>query len=115
MILGGKDQRFFAESILGKMIKEGIYVKEKIRNGSVRVYLAYKRALSNIKGSPTMEYIIVIAVGAAFATLLYNVFSGEDNSIFKTIKDKVEKTIQNSLNGSGGSGSGAGQSQQTPP
>lgn len=87
-------------------------MKEKVQKGLVRAYLAYKKALSNIKGSPTMEYVIIIAVGAAFATLLYNIFSGEDNEIAKTIKDGikglVEDKVKDTMGGSGGNPGGDG-------
>ena len=78
-------------------------MKERIQRGIVRAYLGYKRVLSNMKGSPTMEYIIVIAVGAAFAALLYNVFKGESGeSIMTTIKNFVQDKLNENLNGGSG-------------
>ena len=79
-------------------------MKEKVQKGLVRAYLAYKKALSNIKGSPTMEYVIIIAVGAAFATLLYNIFSGENNAIAKTIREGINKLISNKIQSTIGGG-----------
>ena len=79
-------------------------MKEKVQKGLVRAYLAYKKALSNIKGSPTMEYVIIIAVGAAFATLLYNIFSGEDNSIAKTIREGIEDLVEEKVTETTGGG-----------
>lgn len=75
-------------------------MKERVQKGLVRSYLAYKRVLSDIKGSPTMEYIVIIAVGALFAGILYNVFSGDNaEGIMKKIKKFVEEQIDNTLNG----------------
>jgi len=79
-------------------------VKEKVQKGLVRAYLGYKKALSDIKGSPTMEYVIIIAVGAAFATLLYNIFSGEDNSIAKTIREGIEDLVEEKVKETTGGG-----------
>lgn len=88
-------------------------MKEKVQKGLVRAYLGYKKALSDIKGSPTMEYVIIIAVGAAFATLLYNIFSGDDNKIANTIRkgieDLVKDKIDNTMNGSGNGNPDGGQ------
>jgi hypothetical protein len=81
-------------------------VKGKVQKGLVRVYLAYKQALSNIKGSPTMEYVIIIAVGAAFATMLYNIFSGDDNKIANAIRKGIEDLVNNKLNDTMGGSSG---------
>lgn len=69
-------------------------MKEMIQKGIVRAYLGYKRVLSNMKGSPTMEYIIIIAAGFAFAMLLYNVFTDEKEGIGKAIKDFIKKKIK---------------------
>ncbi len=79
-------------------------MKEKVQKGLVRAYLGYKKALSDIKGSPTMEYVIIIAVGAAFATLLYNIFSGEDNSIAKTIREGIEDLVEEKVKETTGGG-----------
>lgn len=71
-----------------------------------RSWFGYKRALSNKKGSPTMEYIVIIAVGALFAGILYNVFSGENaSSIQSKIKTFVEKQVDGAINSGGDSGS----------
>lgn len=44
------------------------------------------------KGSPTMEYIIVIAVGVTFALVLYGVFS--DGEFSKTLEGFVNKAMK---------------------
>jgi len=82
-------------------------MKGKIQKGMVRAYLAYKKALSSIKGSPTMEYVILIAVGATFATLLYNIFSGDDNPIAKDIRKAIREFVNNKLQDTLGGGGGA--------
>jgi len=72
-------------------------MKEKVQRGMVRAYLAYKRAISNMKGSPTMEYIVVIGVGALFASILYAIFesaSKGDGGIKKLLSDKVTEYIK---------------------
>lgn len=82
-------------------------MKEKVQKGLVRVYLGYKRALTNIKGSPTMEYIIIIAVGALFAGLLYNVFKGESGeNIMQKIESFITNEIDSNLEGGGGEAGG---------
>jgi hypothetical protein len=69
-------------------------MKEKVQRGMVRAYLAYKQAISNMKGSPTMEYIVVIGVGALFATILYNLFKQDDGSIMGALREQVMKYIE---------------------
>lgn len=54
--------------------------------------------LSSRKGSPTMEYVVIIAVGALFASLLMLVF--EDQSISGLLKEKVEQAINQESNSS---------------
>ncbi len=72
---------------------------KRIQKGLVRAYLGYKRVLSDIKGSPTMEYIVIIAVGALFAGILYNVFSGDSGKgIMEKIKQYVESKIGEATN-----------------
>lgn len=71
----------------------------KLRWGAIREYLpTFKKPLSSKKGSPTLEYVVIIAVGAAFAGLLLSVFGGDDNPIGKALKSKVEKTVKDSGN-----------------
>lgn len=68
-----------------------------------RSWFGYKRALSNKKGSPTMEYIIIIAVGVLFAGILYNVFSGENgDKIQGKISNFVTKKIDNAMKDANG-------------
>ena len=70
-------------------------MKEKFQRGMVRAYLAYKRAISNMKGSPTMEYIVVIGVGALFATILYKLFKHDDSGkIMEALRKQVMKYIK---------------------
>ena len=51
-------------------------MKEKIQKGMVRAYLAYKRAISNIKGSPTMEYIDHHCSGSCLCDVVVQHFLG---------------------------------------
>lgn len=65
-----------------------------------------KNIFKSKKGSPTLEYVLIIAAGAAFAALLIGVFSKDDGagkSIQKTLTDKVTNTIQG-VTGDGKSG-----------
>ena len=78
-------------------------MKDKLQRGMVRAYLAYKRAISNMKGSPTMEYIVVIGVGALFATILYNIFDKDSGGqIMKALKGKVTEYIDGAGKKGGG-------------
>lgn len=75
----------------------------KLRWSGIREYLpTFRKPLASKKGSPTLEYVVIIAVGAAFAGLLLTVFGGEDNSIFDALKTKVENTVKSSGNVGGG-------------
>lgn len=82
-------------------------MREKMQRGMVRAYLAYKRAISNIKGSPTMEYVVIIGVGALFASILYAIFeaaSEGDGEIKQTLIDKVNEYIEGAGPEQGNSG-----------
>ncbi|MGA8942363.1 MAG: hypothetical protein WB502_06530 [Thermoactinomyces sp.] len=50
------------------------------------------------KGSPTLEYVLIIAAGAAFAALLIGVFS-KDSESGKTIKDEITKKVTETIQG----------------
>lgn len=70
----------------------------------VKGYLAYKDAaekfkssLSNKKGSSTVEYVIIIGVGAAVAGLLATALSKGNGEIVKTLRDKVQEVINKAL------------------
>ncbi|KPC77554.1 hypothetical protein ADL26_02095 [Thermoactinomyces vulgaris] len=64
----------------------------------VKEFLPSFKPLSK-KGSPTLEYVIIIAAGAAFAGLLLFAFKGgEDNEITKTLRTKVNDVVDKSGN-----------------
>ncbi len=68
----------------------------KYRWETVKDYLPFVKKLSK-KGSPTLEYVILIAAGAAFAGLLLFAFKGgEDNDITDTLREKVVDVIDKS-------------------
>ncbi|MFC7443324.1 hypothetical protein [Laceyella putida] len=46
------------------------------------------------KGSPTMEYVIIIAVGAIFAGILLSIFQEDDGDIKGTLIEKVKTQIE---------------------
>jgi len=49
------------------------------------------------KGSSTMEYVIIIAVGALFASLLYMTMSDGEGLIQSALEKKVLEVIQGQL------------------
>lgn len=57
-----------------------------------------KNIFKSKKGSPTLEYVLIIAAGAAFAALLIGVFSKDEGGlggeIMEEMKNKVIETIQ---------------------
>ncbi len=70
----------------------------------VKGYLAYKDAaekfksiLSNKKGSSTVEYVIIIGVGAAVAGLLATALSEGNDGIVNTLRQKVKEVIEKAL------------------
>ena len=70
----------------------------------VRGYLAYrdaaekfKNALVNKKGSSTVEYVIIIGVGAAVAGLLATALSEGNDGIVSTLRNKVQQVINKAL------------------
>jgi len=71
----------------------------------VKGYLAYKDAaekfknvLGNKNGSSTVEYVIIIGVGAAVAGLLATALSEGNDGIVSTLRDKVQQVIEKALN-----------------
>lgn len=57
-------------------------------------YYAYKQVLKDKAGSPTVEYVILIGVGALVAGLLAVALNSKNNSgIVKTIANKISKII----------------------
>ncbi|MDR6227068.1 hypothetical protein [Desmospora profundinema] len=53
----------------------------------------FRKPLASKKGSPTLEYVGILAAGALFAALLVAVFSDDDNTIFGELQDRVKKAI----------------------
>lgn len=55
-----------------------------------------KKLVKSKKGSPTLEYVIIIAAGAAFAGLLLAMFGeDEDNSgITDAMRTKIKNTVE---------------------
>ena len=60
-------------------------MKEKVQKGLVWLSWLQKSSVGH-QGFADDGYAIIIAVGAAFATLLYKIFSGDDNKIAKNNK-----------------------------
>lgn len=56
-----------------------------------------RKLVKSKKGSPTLEYVIIIAAGAAFAGLLLSMFGPEEDnsSITKAFREKITKTVEN--------------------
>jgi hypothetical protein len=87
--------------------------KQKLQIAWYRVkeYLPrIKKSAASEKGSPTMEYVVIIAVGALFAAILYNIFKDDEGGAIKgALTEKVKEMIGN---GKGAGGQGGG---KTPP
>jgi len=66
---------------------------------------SYFLVLRNRKGSPTVEYVILIGVGAAVAGLLAVALSSDNNSgIVTMIAEKIRAIIDQSTSPTGGGG-----------
>lgn len=64
----------------------------KMRWFSVKEFLPTFRSK---KGSPTMEYVVIIAVGAVFALILFNLFDKDEGGKIKTeLGNKVQNIIK---------------------
>lgn len=68
-------------------------MKEKMNKGLIRTYLAYKNVFTNRKGSPTVEYVIVIGAAALMAGLLMTALN-ESSGLSQVIKQKIEQAIK---------------------
>ncbi len=65
----------------------------------------YLQTLANRRGSPTVEYVILIGVGAAVAGLLAAALSGDHNSgIVTTIAKKISAIINQATTPTTGDG-----------
>ncbi|WP_146160524.1 hypothetical protein [Desmospora activa] len=53
----------------------------------------FRKPLASKKGSPTLEYVGILAAGALFAALLVAVFSDDDNTIFSELQERVTNAI----------------------
>lgn len=76
----------------------------KLRWAGVKEYLpSFKKPFASRKGSPTMEYVTILAAGALLAMIVVNFFkeSGE-GSIANTIKTKISDTIKGKNGSDGG-------------
>lgn len=90
-------------------------MKWKLRWASVKEYLPTMKPLKSRKGSPTLEYVVIIAVGAAFAALLLQAFDGEgENSIAGKLKKKVADTVEQSGNVEKTNGNGGDNKEEKP-
>lgn len=72
--------------------------ERKLRWAMIREYLpSFKRTMADKKGSPTLEYIIIIAAGAALAMLLVTLINGNSD-----IKDELEDKVLEQIRGGEG-------------
>lgn len=68
--------------------------ERKLRWAMIREYLpSFKRTMTDKKGSPTLEYIIIIAAGATLAMLLVGLLDN-NTEITNELKSKVMKSIK---------------------
>lgn len=65
-----------------------------------------KNIFKSKKGSPTLEYVLIIAAGAAFAALLLGVFSKEDGGVGEKIQGELQKRVIETIEGATQDGSG---------
>jgi hypothetical protein len=69
--------------------------KMKVMQRLFACVLVYKQVLKDRAGSPTVEYVILIGVGAAVASLLAVALNGENNSgIIESISKKISQIIE---------------------
>ncbi len=69
-------------------------IERKLRWAMIREYLpSFKRTMTDKKGSPTLEYIIVIAAGAALAALLVSAIN-KNGTIRNELRTKVIEQIK---------------------
>ncbi|QKG83161.1 hypothetical protein GXN76_00910 [Kroppenstedtia pulmonis] len=83
----------------------------KLRWEAVKEYLpSFKKPFASRKGSPTMEYVVILAAGAILATIVVNFFQKDgEGSIANTIKTKITEAIE-------GNGGGTTETEtETPP
>lgn len=90
-------------------------MKWKLRWTSVKEYLPTMKPLKSRKGSPTLEYVVIIAVGAAFAALLLQAFKGDGkDSVGGMLKQKVIDTVEKSGNVEKTNGNGDDNKEEKP-
>ncbi|PMB04017.1 hypothetical protein CEN49_21735 [Fischerella thermalis CCMEE 5273] len=74
----------------------------KILLEEVRSYLPnLRKPLSSEKGSPTLEYVGILAAGALFAALLVTVFAEDEGG---NIITNLRERVVNAITGGGGEG-----------
>ncbi|MFD1434801.1 hypothetical protein ACFQ5F_07745 [Kroppenstedtia eburnea] len=76
----------------------------KLRWAGIKEYLpSFKKPFASRKGSPTMEYVTILAAGALLAMIVVSFFQEDGKgSIAETIKTKISETIEGTDNGGGG-------------
>lgn len=72
----------------------------RLFNLSAQAYMKYRNGLDKTaellaskKGSPTVEYVIIIGVGAAVAGLLATALKEDNGNIVEKLGDAVEEVI----------------------
>lgn len=84
----------------------------KLRWSQLSEYLpTFKKPLNSKKGSPTLEYVIVIAAGAALAGLLLATLNSDEtkSDIMTELKDQIVNQIQGKDGGDQGGDNGGDQ------
>ncbi|GGA51948.1 hypothetical protein GCM10007416_26310 [Kroppenstedtia guangzhouensis] len=73
----------------------------KLRWAGIKEYLpSFKKPFASRKGSPTMEYVTILAAGALLAMIVVSFFQESgDGSIANVIKTKISDTIKGESGG----------------
>ncbi|SMO80499.1 hypothetical protein [Melghirimyces algeriensis] len=78
----------------------------KLRWEAMKEYLpSFKKPFASQKGSPTLEYVTILAAGAILAMIVINVFQADgDGSVKETIKTEIKKAVEGEAGDGGDDG-----------
>lgn len=76
----------------------------KLRWEAVKEYLpSFKKPFASRKGSPTIEYVTILAAGALLAGIVITVFKNDEKG---SIRSQIESKIKKAIKGEGDGGDG---------
>lgn len=78
----------------------------KLRWEAVKEYLpSFKKPFASRKGSPTLEYVTILAAGAILAMIVVNVFQADGKgSVTETITKEIKKAVKGETGDGGDDG-----------